>query len=419
MTFKRVLGLMSGTSLDGIDISLIDTNGYIVRCRYGFKTYGYSNELRIKLKSILGCCVYSERIKDIEYEFTYMHYRFILQFCKEFNVRLEDIDLISFHGQTIYHGKVGNQVEYDPKFVYGKNVFNFTIGDGKLLSRLIKKDVIYNLRKNDILNGGQGAPLAPIYHACLAISMMNDGIGIRFPIVFVNIGGISNITYIDVKDSGAFKDIKKMYDNLVVYSFDVGPGNCILDDWISLKTNNKYRYDKNGMFSRKGNINTLAKWKEKHLDRFVNHPYFKKLPPKSLDRNDFTLQYILNSTNYSHLNINDIASIIVECTAISIVHQTSEFCPKTPSQLIISGGGRLNSHLISRISYHASTKNINSVSNSDTFGINGDGIESECWGFIGLRGYNNEYISLPTTTGVSDPTTGGDIIKYIPKLSKF
>ena len=266
-----------------------------------------------------GCNEESEYIRLIEKELTIIHFECLKKFMEKYKIKKNDIKLIAFHGQTIYHStnndndndnqnnhksnennknKYKYNIDYPSSLIMGYKVTSWQIGNGFLLSQLCGMPVIYNLRMFDILNQGNGAPLIPIYHTAIIHSLKfksynNDqSLLFEFPIAIVNIGGVSNITYIDIKNKNKNNKNNNKNNNqnsmsldlLDIYemiAFDSGIGNAFLDDFISLISNHRYQCDFNAMFSKHGNINYQS------VHAFMQHPYFNDiLPPKSLDRND-------------------------------------------------------------------------------------------------------------------------------------
>ena len=271
------LGLMSGTSMDGVDASIIQSDGVNIYkvildkyFEYPKGIYADLTKLRDKIKSSKDLKKLSKELKSLEKEITLFHVKATNEIIKKSKV---NVNFIGFHGQTIYHNaneKISKQ-----------------LGDGNLLSKLTKKTVIYNFRKNDLDNRGRGAPLTPIFHKLLIKKNK-----IPLPIIVLNIGGIANATYIDVKN--------KMYTK-----GDIGPGNCLIDKWIRLKSKNKNKYDKNGAIARSGKINN--KIVSKGLIKFqeiddVAYPTF--------DIKDFDMSFVKN------LSLNDGAATLTEYTSI-------------------------------------------------------------------------------------------------------
>ena len=349
------LGLMSGTSGDGIDASVIETDGktqYKV-LKNQFFEYPYSITRKIhKLKEEITnpneLLTHSKDIELIAEQITDYHANAANEM-----IHKHDIDLIGFHGQTIYHNsdqKISKQ-----------------IGSGEKLSKITKKTVICNFRENDLNNGGEGAPLAPIFHKLLV--KQNK---IKIPVSIINIGGISNITSIN--------------NNFAMYSRDIGPGNCLIDKWIRLKS--KEKYDEKGSIARSGTIDKFIL--NQSLDNFYNNEISKK---KSFDTNDFDLSFARG------LNLENGAATLTEFTA--------DICSKkiASGNIYVSGGGRKNSFLIERLEKKTNSE----ITLIDEMGIDGDFIESQAFAYLAVRSFLKLPISFPETTGCSEPCSGGKI----------
>ena len=226
------IGLMSGTSMDGVDVSIIQSDGetkYKVILdkyfEYPQDIYKHLTQLRDKIKSSKDLKNFSKEIKNIEKEITLFHAKAVSQILKKIKV---NVDLIGFHGQTIYHN--------------GKERISKQLGDGNLLSKLTKKTVVYNFRENDIKQGGQGAPLTPIFHKLLAVQIRKK-LKSTLSISIINIGGIANYTSVQ-EDIGPGPSL---------FSGDIGPGNCLIDEWVRKKSSKKF--DKDGLIARSGKPN--------------------------------------------------------------------------------------------------------------------------------------------------------------------
>jgi anhydro-N-acetylmuramic acid kinase len=361
------IGLMSGTSLDGIDASIIQSDGdqelkliennYI---SYDSKTISDIVSLKDKIISFQHINKNIHIIEILEKKITLLHVEAVKKIIEKSNIGIEDIDVIGFHGQTIYHNF--------------KEKISLQLGDGHLLSKEINKKVIYNFRKNDIKNGGQGAPLTPIFHKLLQKKMK-----LELPVVFVNIGGIANLTYISNKGN--------------ILSFDSGPGNCLIDKYVKIKSNNNISLDLNGEIAQKGNCNKVI------LESFLNDPFYLIEPPKTLDVNDFSLSKIRG------LSFEDSVTTLTELTCQSIINSFSNFKEK-PKKIILVGGGRKNKYIYDRIKH---LTKINTV-NIDELNQQGDFIESQAFGYLSIRSFLNKPITYPSTTGVKFPCTGGDLV---------
>ncbi len=352
---------MTGTSMDGIDISLVQTNGVELKRLNQNYFYKYSNETKKFLLSILNVDlkINLKRKRYLDNFVTNEHYLAL----KDLDI-VQKCDLIGFHGQTIYH---------DPK-----NKNSVQLGDPKKLAKLLNKDVVFDFRSNDITFGGQGAPLAPIYHQ-LIIQKLN----VKLPCCILNIGGISNLTF---------------WDGKILIGFDTGPGNALMDDY-SLTTFNK-NFDKNGNFAAKG-IPI-----EEEVEKFVQHNFFSKPPPKSLDRLSFIENYNeLIKKNYSCYDIMaTLAEFTVETVALSL-----NLLPEKIDNILITGGGHNNVHLMKRLKQRLKTNFVN----AKDLGLQFDYIESELIAYLSARSLYELPITFPTTTGVKKSSSGGVLYKNL------
>ena len=366
------LGLMSGTSMDGIDASIIKSNGedkyetvFDQYFKYEEEIYRELVNIRNKINSSRDLEINSTIISELERKITLFH----ATICKKIISNYPfDIDLIGFHGQTIFHNaneKISKQ-----------------LGDAYLLSSLLKKKVIYNFRENDMLNGGQGAPLAPIFHQIL----VNQN-KIKLPTCILNIGGIANITIISSKD---FNDLK---------SYDIGPGNCLLDEWT--RKNSKKRYDKNGELAKVGKTDQVIL--NQAIDNFDN---IKNNNNLSFDVKDFDLNFVRG------LSMEDGLSTLTDFTA-SIIYQSIinsiNLDKDIELKILTCGGGRKNLSLLNSIKKKLpSCMNLSLI---DDYKINGDFIESQAFAYLAIRSYLEKTISFPKTTNVKKPCSGGFLIE--------
>lgn len=350
----RVIGLMSGTSLDGIDAALLTTDGENFIQREGFFTVPYDDVLRQRIRACLNIppeCV--NTVTDVERDITIAHAEAVKMLLQREGLKPSDVHLIGFHGQTVAH---------DPS-----RKFTCQLGDGELLAKLTGIPVVNDFRTADVQAGGQGAPLVPIYHAALAADREK-------PVVFLNIGGVANITYIGAKGE--------------MIAFDTGPGNALLDDWMLKKFGR--RYDEAGRLSSRGTVN------EGVLGELLSHPFFAAKPPKSLDRNAFV------SEAWKDLSPADGAATLAAFTVGGIVHAL-RFLPEKPKAWIVSGGGRLNRAFITSLHNKLHVP----VVLVEELGLNGDAIEAEAFAYMAVRSLKGLPISFPYTTGVPKPMTGG------------
>ncbi len=360
------LGLMSGTSADGVDASIIQSDGdteykvildkYFV---YNQAIYENIHNLKEKINDPKDLTILLKKIELLEKEITLFHADVVRKIIKESK---SNIELIGFHGQTIFHN--------------AKEKISKQLGDGELLSTITKKTVVYDFRQNDLKNGGQGAPLTPIFHKLLKKKFKIKNA------TFINIGGIANITTIsNDKMSGT----------------DVGPGMCLIDRWVRKRS--KKNYDENGIIAKSGRINIKA------LDKLLNNfkekeNNLKKSIIQSFDTKYFDFSFIEN------LSLKDGAATLMEFTSQVII-----FALKArgnfKDKIILCGGGRKNSFLVEKLK-----KENSNVELIDHYGINGDFVESQAFGYLAIRSYLKLPISFPETTDVKKPCTGGIIIKY-------
>ena len=348
------LGLMSGTSGDGVDASIIQSDGQnkykvILDKYFEYDSDIYKNiyKLKEKINNSKDLKILSKEIIELEKKITLFHAKIFIDLSHE------KVDLLGFHGQTIFHNaeeKISKQ-----------------LGDGKLLSTLTKKNVVYNFRENDLKNGGQGAPLAPIFHKLLV-----DNKKIDLPVTILNIGGIANITSVQKGNK--------------IYSSDIGPGNCLIDKWIRLNSDKKY--DKNGSVAKAGKINKIIL--NQSLENFYESDISKK---RSYDIKDFDLSFVRG------LSLEDGAATLTEFTA-SILSTK-----KIGNKAYICGGGRKNLFLLDSIRKKISSE----IKLIDELGIDGDFVESQAFAYLAIRSYLELPISFPETTGANKACNGGII----------
>ena len=373
------LGLMSGTSLDGIDLSVIDSDGESEFSLIFDKYFKYDDHLvkkllliRDKISNSNDIVRYKDQLDEIERDFTLFNAKIINE---TLNSMSKNVDVIGFHGQTIYHNP--------------SEKMSIQIGDGNLLSQLTKKKVVFNFRQNDLNNGGQGAPLTPIFHNMLANKVMRD-FNQKFPINIINIGGIANIT-ITVEQ-------KKLWKSKDMIAFDIGPGNCLIDKWI--RKNSKKKYDEKGLLAKSGQTDELIL--NQALENFSNQTFSYE---NSLDVSDFDIFFAKG------LSIENGASTITDFTAkiisegIDYVHSRYSL---NNSEWLVCGGGRKNEYLIEKIQSYL--KNIN-LTVSEKYNVNGDFVESQAFAYLAIRSIEKKPISFPSTTRCKKFLTGGIVIK--------
>ncbi|MDA7769672.1 anhydro-N-acetylmuramic acid kinase [Candidatus Pelagibacter sp.] len=402
------LGLMSGTSMDGIDASVINSDGtshyeviYNKYFEYNGDLYQKLTKLRDKINSSKDIKILSNELKTLEREITLFHAEIVNKILKEVSV---NIDFVGFHGQTIFH----NAVEK----------ISMQLGDGNLLSQLTKKIIIYDFRQNDLLNGGQGAPLTPIFHNIM-VSNINKEFQIGYPISILNIGGISNITHI--------KEPKQSYGGF--FADDIGPGNCLIDEWIRKSSNKKY--DENGFVAKSGKTNKLI------LDQALENFNFKSLEKyeKNIKKNNLILKDSLDTKDFDisfvrGLSLEDGAATLTEYTATIIAQGLCRVISGHPSstKVLVCGGGRKNKYLMQSITKkrieilktddyvfneHLDAIKEMSLESIDKYHIDGDFVESQAFAYLAIRSYLKLPISFTFTTGCKEEfgCTGGVLVK--------
>ena len=353
---------MSGTSMDGIDLSLIKTDGKKLIEILCEKNYKYTNKYRNKLRELIKKLPKSKKdkilfSKENENFITYNFIKNIKRFIKFIKFKQNKIDLIGLSGQTIYHNA-------DEKI-------SIQLGCAKEIYKEINIPIIYDFRQNDLKNGGQGAPIGSFYHKII----LNR---IQKKVCIINLGGIANLTIFN-------------RGNLI--SYDMGPANTLIDDLC--KHFYKKNYDINGNYASKGKII------KKIFLSFKKNPYFKKNYPKSLDREDFNFylnKLIMHKANDS-IHTASLMTVFGLVKGLTLLNKKIEL-------IILSGGGRKNLFIKKNLIKYLKNKNIK-VEDIDNYGLNGDFIESQMFGYLAVRSIKKLSISCPTTTGVKKNLTGG------------
>ena len=361
------IGLMSGTSLDGVDVALIETDGKSVTS-FGPSGYrAYSSAERALLRQALAEAVHlTDRhvrrgvLAEAERVVTLAHAEAVAHFLDQNHIPHETIDIVGFHGQTVLHRPAQR--------------LTIQIGDGQALAKAIHIPVLHDFRAADVAEGGQGAPLVPVYHRALAQSLNRTG-----PVAIVNIGGVSNITYIDGND--------------VLIACDTGPGNALLDDFMLRSTGQAF--DCEGRLAAQGTPD--ADW----IARALALPFFASPPPKSLDRNDF-----------ARLTLGDVtpadgAATLTDFTAAAIAAIVPHL-PKPPEMWIVAGGGARNMTLMRMLRERLAPASVEAAAAQ---GWSADAMEAQAFAFLAARGLRGLPLSYPATTGVPLPMTGGVLAK--------
>ena len=361
------IGLMSGTSLDGVDVAMIETDGKKVKA-FGPSGYRpYTDREKSLLRQALTEAVHLPQrdarpgiLREAEQAVTVAHAEAVAAFTAQHRITREEVDIVGFHGQTVLHRP--------------ERRLTVQIGDGPALARAIHIPVMHDFRAADVEAGGQGAPFVPVYHRALAQSLERDG-----PIAVVNIGGVSNITYIDGTDT--------------LIACDTGPGNALLDDYMYRVMNQQF--DGDGRFASMGVVDDA--W----IARALELPFFRQPPPKSLDRNDFA------ALKLGEMKPADGAATLTAFTAASIA-KIVPLLPKQPKSWIVAGGGARNRTMMRMLRDRLEPA---SVEAAETLGWASDAIEAQAFGFLAARGMKGLPLSYPATTGVPMPMTGGVIAR--------
>ncbi len=358
----RAIGLMSGTSMDGVDVALLDTDGEAISA-FGPTGYrAYTEDERALLRAALkeGATLTDRtartplmaRAEDL---ITRAHAEAVELFLEKNGLTRADIGVVGFHGQTVLHRPdIGLTVQ---------------IGDGVALRQRLGIPVVYDLRQADVAAGGQGAPLVPIFHRALAAQK-----ALPRPLAVVNIGGVANVTLISPDDE--------------LLAFDTGPGNALVDDWMAERTDE--RMDAGGATAARGQADeALLAW-------LMVHPFFAKPPPKSLDRNAFAHRIVGNVAT------EDGAATLTAFTARSIA-RAADFVREKPVLWIVCGGGAKNPTLLRLLAHHARAE----VRTGEDVGWSSDFLEAQAFAFLAVRSLKGLPLTFPSTTGVKAPVSGG------------
>lgn len=347
---RWALGLMSGTSLDAIDAALVKTDG---------KTIGeFGPSLALPLEQGLRDAILQviggkgdEAVT--ERAITLAHAEAVKALLRKAGLSPQQVAVVGFHGQTVDHRPEAGITRQ--------------LGDGGLLAEMTGIDVVADFRRRDVAAGGQGAPLVPLFHAALAQ-------GVEKPVAFLNIGGIANITFVG-SDGG-------------ILAFDTGPGNVLLNTWMERRTGS--HRDEDGKTAAQGRVD------EKALQALLSDSYFQKAPPKSLDRQHFSLAPV------EHLSTEDGAATLTAFTA-SAVAAGLRFLPEEPKEWLACGGGRHNVSIIRALS----TRMNREVKPVEDRNFDGDMLEAQAFAYLAVRSLKGLPLSLPTTTGAKRAVTGG------------
>ena len=357
---RTALGLMSGTSLDGVDAALIRSDG---RGRVEFGphfTVPYSDALRRDVRAHFGKLGAPPALVET---LTRANAEAVAALLARHGISRGDVDVVGYHGQTIWHRpEAGETVQ---------------LGDGALLARFTGVDVVNDFRTADVKAGGQGAPLVPVYHAALAAAL-------PLPVAVLNIGGVANVTWI----GAAFDPASASPDDSTLLAFDTGPGNALIDDWVMKHGGG--RYDHDGELARAGRVDEAA------AAAILANGYFARTPPKSLDRGHF------DPAPVARLSPEDGAATLVAVTARAVA-KARDWFPAPARRWLVCGGGRHNPAIMAALRA-AMPEPVDPV---EAVGWDGDATEAQAFAYLALRALDGLPITFPRTTGCPRPMAGG------------
>ena len=360
---RTAIGVISGTSMDGIDMALIKTDGHVVAETGPGRTVAYPADLRAELQAFLADPTRAERdpLTALDMRVTDAFTDAIRQFMHDEGIDRTVVDLIGLHGQTVYHRP--------------ERRFTRQLGLGQRMARALGIDVVDGFRLDDVAAGGHGAPLVPLYHAALAH-------GLPQPLMVLNLGGVSNITYLDGD---------------VIIAFDTGPASALIDDLVLRRFGKAF--DEGGEIAMRGHVD------ENILKALMDNPFFAALPPKSLDRNDFHTRARIVERLADDDAVATLAAFTIEANVAALAH-----VPSLPLRWLVGGGGRNNQSFMKGLETRLGVP----VEAVEAVGWDGDLIEAQCFGFLGVRSILGLPLSLPTTTGVPTPLPGGVLQRAKP-----
>jgi anhydro-N-acetylmuramic acid kinase len=380
-TKRRVAGLMSGTSGDGVDVAIIDIEQRRIRVR-GFETCRYSKLLREQLFRL-----YDPELARVD---QLCHFNFVLgnvfadsliKLCQKLKIALKSVDLVGSHGHTIYHQPKGRR--------FGKTVVTSTlqIGEPAIIARRTGIRTVADFRPADMAVGGQGAPLVP-YADRFMFQSKKENRAIQ------NIGGIANVTWLPRDQSKG-----------EIMAFDSGPGNMIVDRFAELITDGKKRYDRNGAMAGKGAVHGEL------MTEMLKHPFLRRRPPKSTGREEFGLDYsdaLWRKAKKMKVSSEDRMATVTAYTARTIAHAYRRYLPALPGEVVVCGGGAYNSTLVGMI---AEELDGISVIPSDDLGIPCDAREAIAFAVLACATVDGQCNNIPAATGATKPVIMGKIVQ--------
>ncbi|MGH1351141.1 MAG: anhydro-N-acetylmuramic acid kinase [Methyloligellaceae bacterium] len=363
------IGMMSGTSMDGIDIAMMQTDGVHIH-EFGPTMFcPYTTDQRDLICEAIEAAQLIEDREDrsgalglAEIEVTKAHIKAIREFCQQENISMQMVDVIGFHGQTVFHAP--------------DRALTVQLGSGGQIYEAFGVPTVCDLRADDIAQGGQGAPLVPVYHQALV-----NYADLRLPVAVVNIGGVANVTWVGEGDD--------------MLAFDTGPGNALIDDWVAMHIGRPMDLD--GVLADAGTVS------EAHLEELMENPYFDLEPPKSLDRNNFSFEIL------SDLSLENGAATLTAFTAHSLA-KSCEHMTKLPKMWIVTGGGARNPVLCSMLEEALQDYGDCEVMLAGDLNWETDFIEAQAFAYLAVRTVKGLPITFPGTTGIHAPSEGGLLI---------
>jgi anhydro-N-acetylmuramic acid kinase len=352
------IGVISGTSMDGIDVALLRTDGHCVLSTGPAETLPYEPGLRRTLMALVADPTQDAHtpLADLEADVTHAHAAAVADFMTMHLLDPLTIDVIGLHGQTVLHRP--------------KQRFTRQLCDGALAAKLLRRDVVNRFRHADVAAGGEGAPLVPLFHQALATELPQ-------PLMVLNLGGVGNVTYLDGE---------------TVIAFDTGPASALIDDFVRRRRG--LAYDADGALAAAGRVDQTI------LAKLLTDPFFARPPPKSLDRQAFHARTAAVETLSDADGAATLTAFTIESTAAALAH-----VPRAPTRWLVGGGGRLNSALMRGLQARLGVP----VDPVEAVGWNGDALEAQCFGFLAVRSVLGLPLSLPSTTGVPRAMTGGEL----------
>jgi anhydro-N-acetylmuramic acid kinase len=363
---ETAIGVISGTSMDGIDVALIESDGE-ARLEAGpAATFPYPKDVGRRLRAVVADLSEAQAPQlELERDVTDAHVEAVEAFLERFSVARESVAMVGLHGQTILHRpRVG---------------LTRQLCDGARAAAALGIDVVSDFRSADVRAGGEGAPLAPIYHAAMAAPLER-------PLMILNWGGVGNVTYLGARTE--------------IIAFDTGPANALIDDFLTSRRG--LAFDENGTLGQSGRVDPVA------LAILMGDPYFDRPAPKSLDRNHFSARAACVGRLSDADGAATLSAFTVESTAAALKH-----VPQAPERWLVGGGGRRNPNLMRRLGERLQVR----VEPVEAIGFDGDSIEAQCFAYLALRSRRGLPLSFPTTTGVPKPMTGG-VFSPKPKMKR-